>query len=196
MLKHRMLFLQLARPVKVISKRCWCYLKVGSECSHVLPQLPVLFSQRIAFLLLKAWNKTISIHSAGPIFIGMNGWKQRKKQQHKLRGVKMEKSHGRLCFLSSTDGGGNICWCQTAHTHAGLEGCEGMSERERMRKACKRQQPTTVAVLCVCVHFWACAHVCLNVCEHVWFVCEADSCASVYVCVKVTVLCTADRLTE
>lgn len=98
--------------------------------------------------------------------------------------------------LSGADGGGHICWCQTEHTHAGLEGCEGMSEREKMRKACKRQQPTTVAALCMCVHIYACAHVCSNVCEHMWFVCEADSCAAVYECVKVMVLCTADRLTE
>ncbi len=80
-------FLQLARPVKVISKRRWCYLKVGSECSHVLPHLPELFSHRIVFLLLEEWKKTSSIHSTGPIFIGMNGWKQPKKTNNTSLGV-------------------------------------------------------------------------------------------------------------
>ncbi len=83
-------------------------------------------------------------------------------------------------FLSSADGEGNICRCQTAHTHAGLEGCEGMRERERMRKACKRQQPTTVAALyvCVCAFLGLCTF-CLKVCEHIWFVCAANSCVCV-----------------
>lgn len=65
--------------------------------------------------------------------------------------------------LSGVDGEGNICRCQT---HAGLEGCEGMSKRERMRKACKRQQPTTVAALCVCifgsVHMFV--RMCVSIC--------------------------------
>ncbi len=83
-------------------------------------------------------------------------------------------------FLSSADGEGNICRCQTAHTHAGLEGCEGMRERERMRKACKRQQPTTVAALyvCVCVCIFRSVHMFVWKCVSM-FVCAANSCVCV-----------------
>lgn len=106
-----------------------------------------------------------------------------KNNTHELCDVKMENSHVLLGLLSGADGGGNICWCQTEHTHAGLEGCEGMSERERMRKACKRQQPTTVAALCMCV----CAYLSLCTCllECVWAyvvrVCGRQLCCGVCV---------------
>lgn len=48
----------------------------------------------------------------------------------------------------------------------------------------------------VCAYLSLCTCLFECVCEHMWFVCEADSCAAVYECVKVMVLCTADRLTE
>ncbi len=150
-----MLFLQLARPVKVISKRRWCYLKVGSECSHVLPHLPELFSHRIAFLLLEEWKKTISIHSTGLIFIGMNGWKQWKKKTTQARGCKNGKQSCTAVFFWAAQ--------MAKVTFVGvrqripMQGLKGVKEWEKERGWGRHARDSSQQLLqhcmCVCVHF-------------------------------------------
>ncbi len=179
-----MLFLQLARPVKVISKRRWCYLKVGSECRHVLPHLPELFSHRNAFLLLEEWKKTISIHSTGLIFIGMNGWKWWKKPTTQAWGCKNGKQSCTAVFFWAAQMA-KVTFV-SVRQRIPMQGLKGVKEWEKERGWGRHARDSSQQLLqhCMCVCVCVCVCIFRSVHMFVW------KCVSIFgLCVRPTVVC-------